>query len=591
MKFQYKKAPALNEYTTTAGADHSDLARKTIAKDIPCQNACPALTNVPKYIEAIFEKDTQTAFEINQECNVFSGGLGRICTRPCEDACRHEWTNTQGPVTICHLKRFASDNLKSQAKPLEPLFDKSGKRTAVIGGGPAGLALARELKRFGHEVDLFEKNDHLGGMMMDGIPRFRLPADVVQQDIALITASGINVFLNQPVVGRDIKKLLKNYDAVCVATGTTLPNKSEIGEISEEHLTDGLKFMRDYNDGTITKLNGDVIIVGGGFTAIDCARACARAARRLLGEEGNISIFYRRSEQFLAADLKEREEMIRENINIRTLVTPISATSKEGQVTSATFRRNRLVKQGAEGKPTIVPLEDSDFTVPCSHLVMAIGQSQDWSILPPKTKLKKNHATSVKGLFVAGDFESGSKDVIHAVGSAKIASKAIDTFLMGRDRFETFVQVETCDNDGYTGRVRDHDMIIPSQMPLLPMAQRAYENREVETGLQSEDGFLNAGRCYLCHHKFEIDNDKCIHCEWCIDVAPRECIKKVSRVFQDGDGVVTDVVEANLAHEATYIWIDSDQCVRCGQCLRMCPTEAISMKKVELITCPQKSPG
>ncbi|MCP4628025.1 MAG: hypothetical protein GY850_31575, partial [bacterium] len=105
MKFQYKKAPALNEYKITSGADHSDLARKTIAKDIPCQNACPALTNVPKYIEAIFEKDTQTAFEINQECNVFSGSLGRICTRPCEDACRHEWTNTQVPVTVCHLKR------------------------------------------------------------------------------------------------------------------------------------------------------------------------------------------------------------------------------------------------------------------------------------------------------------------------------------------------------------------------------------------------------------------------------------------------------------------------------------------------------
>ena len=172
-----------SEFSVFTGEGRASLDLKTMASDIPCQAACPAGTNVPEYIHQLVLKSQTPPTRINQEDNVFPGVLGRVCTRPCEPACRHQWTNTNGPVTICHLKRGAADNKSQPAQPLPPWFDEiTGKRVAVIGGGPAGLTAARELWRLGHAVDLFEREAVLGGQMAWGIPGFRLPRDVVRQE-------------------------------------------------------------------------------------------------------------------------------------------------------------------------------------------------------------------------------------------------------------------------------------------------------------------------------------------------------------------------------------------------------------------------
>ncbi|MBD3422594.1 MAG: FAD-dependent oxidoreductase [Chitinivibrionales bacterium] len=587
MKFQYNTAKPLNEYSVPEGKGFARLDRKTIAKDIPCQEACPAKTNVPGYIEAIAQGDNDRAYRINQECNVFAGVLGRICTRPCESRCRHQWTNIQGPVDICHLKRYAADHVKQKATPLDPWIEqKSGKTIAVVGGGPAGLTAARELHRLGHTVTVFEREDHLGGMMIDGIPAFRLPPDVVRNEISLIIDAGIEVRYKSNVDKHRMQQLADEYDAVLLAAGTMLPNTLSLPGLDESvECFDGLDFMKQYNSNCISDLKGNFVIIGGGFTAVDCARSCARAAKRIVGDDGDVSIMYRRSEHFMSADSTELEEIEKENVAVRTLVTPVSVTSAHGKITSATFRRNMLSSEPFSGKPKIIPVENSEFTLDCDHLIVAIGQQQEWDILPGGIELKENHRTSCKNLFAAGDFETGSNDVIHAVAEGRSAALAIDRFLTGEERLETYVKVETTSQDGDTGRVRDHDLQVPRHMPLLPMFDRAVDNNEVETGYHDDDGLVNATRCYFCHYKFEIDQDKCIHCDWCIQAAPRECIKKVSRVFEDKDGAATSVVEANLSREGTYIWIDSDNCIRCGKCLRVCPTEAISMKRTTLTTC------
>ena len=586
MKYQYTKAKNPTEFSVFTGNGLTPLDLKTVAKDIPCQSACPAKTNVPEYIERIFNNDFDGAYRVNQEDNVFPGVLGRVCTRPCEDACRHNWTNVQGPVQICHLKRTAGDNFKEQPKPLPKWFNESGKTVAVIGGGPAGLTAARELVRYGHKVTLFEREDHLGGMMIDGIPKFRLPREEVNREIDLIIDSGITVEYNYNATAEKIAELEKQYDAVLISVGTMIPQPLQLEGIEDGEAYYGLDFMKDYNNGSITEMHGDVVIVGGGFTAVDCARSSGRAARKLLSSEYDVNIVYRRSEQFMAANEEEMNEIRNENIDIRTMCTPQKVVKENGKIAGVVFTRN-VLEDNKEGKPKMIPVPNSEFTIPCKHLIMAIGQKQEWSVLPEGVEVDYNeHKTTNEKIFVSGDFRNGGVDVITAVSDGKEAADKIDAYLMGEQRRKLHVGIEMADEEsGESGRFRDHDLQTPHHMPTIDLKTRAKKNAEVETGLAGKSIEVAASRCYLCHYKYEIDQDKCIHCDWCIEVAPRSCIHRVSRVFTDNDGAPVEYTKTTKAEEATYIYIDSDECVRCGKCLRACPVGAISMRKMERKAC------
>lgn len=576
MSIEYtNKAPNPLEYSVDTGNTEMSTDFKVIAKDVPCQNACPAKTNVPEYIRLIKEGKYDQAHLINQEENVLPGVLGRICTHPCQDDCRHQWTNTQGPVRICSLKRAAADMKSFPSKPLDVYFEPTGKTVAVVGAGPAGLAAARELKRYGHDVTIYERQSYAGGQVRMGVPEFRLPHDVLNEDIQAILDMGLEVKYGQSIDSDRLSELAAQHDAVLLATGANVPRSLRFENLPAEAVIEGLNFMKRFNDdGPIDLLGNDIVIIGGGFTAVDCARS----VRRLL-PEANVSIMYRRGPGQMAASEAEFEQMDAEGITIQTLVTPVRAMTGNGKLQALTFIRNRLGEPDASGKPSFTPIEGSAFDVPCQQVILAIGQTPDRSILPDGVEIAADHQTSQPAVFAAGDFAMGNGDVIHAVADGKKAASQIDQFLTGQVRRKTIVHIVEAEG---TGRIRDFDLLEPVEMGVLPTELRD-RIAEVEKGFSADQAEIHARRCYFCNYKFEIDQDKCIHCDWCIRVAPRECIHRLKTLTYDPDTFTAgfEKVDASRPEDATYIWIESDNCIRCGNCYGICPVDAITLRKAD----------
>jgi formate dehydrogenase major subunit len=526
---------------------------------VPCRSACPADTDIPGYLEAIYHGDYQSAYNINFNDNFFPEVLGRVCSRPCEKACRHGNNDNGDSVSICFSKRAAGKYSNNKPK-LENKLKDTSKDILIIGGGVAGLAAAAELRRFGHKVTMYEKHKSLGGMLNQGIPVFRLPRRIIEKEIKQIINLGIKVKLNRSVSDQDeIEKLAKTFDAVVCAMGTLKPNLLDEKFKKSLYVEDGLDFLLRVNEKNEKYVGQNVIVIGGGYTSMDCARTALRLGAK------TVKTFYRRKEGDLEILPGELEELINEKGTMVFSARPFKLIENKKKLKYLELVKTKTSKHNSK----LIDISNSKFKIKTDHIILAIGQKQEIKI--------KN---SSKNIFYAGDFKLGASTLINAIGDAKKTAADVNQYLMKKnyDKSDFSIRKNT-----ETNRSIYKNYIPITEMRLRDISKRTFK-AEVELGFNKTESKNEASRCYLCHYKFEINNSLCVLCDECLLVRPvNECIKEISSKTTDSKGRVEfNKIDPGNSHGIYHgeLYIDPKVCVRCGECEKACPTGAISLTKV-----------
>jgi NADPH-dependent glutamate synthase beta subunit-like oxidoreductase/ferredoxin len=566
-------------------------------KVVDCQWACPAHTNVPEYIRLIAQGRYADAYMVNRESNVFPGILGRTCDRPCEPACRRGRLDGK-PVAICRLKRVAADHRGDIQHRLPTVPDKkNSKRVALIGAGPASLAVANDLLPLGYSIEIFEKLDKPGGLMRSNIPAFRLPEDVLMDEIDMILGRGAEIHYNSPVTS--MKALLaQGFDAVFVGSGA--PRGKDL-DIPGRHDTDrihiGIDWLNSVAFGHTSTIGENVLIIGVGNTAMDCCRT----SRRLGGK--NIKVMARRPRQYFKASPWELEDAEEEQVEIVINHAPKRFVIENGKLTGMEFER--LEWDAAAKRSTAV---DTVF-LPADDVILAIGQEnsfpwieRDLGIQFDKWEMPQVDETtlqsSLPGVFFGGDAAWGPKNIIWAVEHAHQAAISIHNHcqsvpvterlpfgmnLMSQKMGLSEWSYHNDYNPSPRQKMRHVDILARFQKLTI----------EVEMGFNAEQTAREVQRCLNCDMETVFVAPKCIECDACIDICPVQCLTITpngeeddlrQRLSAPAVNLTQDLyVSAALPQTGRIMAKDEDVCVHCGLCAERCPTAAWDMQKLELV--------
>ena len=460
---------------------------------VRCGEACPAGIDIPRYVRLIGEGRYADSLATIKQAMPFPGILGRVCFAPCEDNCRQ--AKQDEPIAVRMLKRFAYDHATYEEKKPSK---QTGKRVAIIGSGPAGLTAAYYLAKMGHGVTIFEALPEAGGMMRVGIPSYRLPRKVLDEEINMVKNLGVEIKTSTKVESLD-KLFQDGYQAVLVATGAHQGMK--LGVDGEDHpkVMECIDFLRDVSLRKQVKLGDRVVVIGGGNAAIDSARTSLRLGTK------EVTILYRRTRAEMPANVSEIEEAVKEGVKIEFLAAPKKVSSKNGAVTLENIRM-KLGALDASGRPRPEPIEGSEFSLDVDTVIAAIGQRPE---VPEQFKLEMGRgnvvvvdaetmACSKESVFAAGDTAIGPTSVVEAVRTGKIAAISIDKHLGGNG----VLPIEKIEIKDLTSRrtfiERLADESKRMEMPSLPVGDRLKVFDEVELGLTEEMAMAEGRRCWRC---------------------------------------------------------------------------------------------
>ncbi len=471
----------------------------------PCMEACPAHQDIPGYIELIENRRYTEALEVIRQTNCFPGTTGRACVAFCEDNCVRN--DIDSPLAIRALKRVPADH--EAASGLTPVPGRAGEsrqKVAVIGAGPAGLAASYSLALKGYQVTVFDEQPAAGGMLSTGIPQYRLPGDVLTRETNIVERLGIEIRPNIKI-GSDIKLeqlSQQGFKAVFIATGAHLSRDAGIDNWNEryEGLVQGIKFLREANRGKKIEPRDRVLIVGGGNTAIDCARTCLRLGFK------EVTIVYRRSRTEMPARDEEVEAAEKEGVNIHFLAVPTRIITENSRVTAAECIKMELGEPDASGRRRPVPVKGSEFILETDMVLPAIGELPDVSFTKNRVeltdwggiKVAPSQQTSQPTVFAGGDCVTGPATIIEAVAAGNRAAASIDQYL--KQGSITPDQMASLLHQVALDRQRDGGIVAKSQRQSpeeLPPAERVLNFNEVEKCLTAEAATEEAGRCLRCY--------------------------------------------------------------------------------------------